>query len=137
MAKQNKPDTPMGDVTLGPVTIPQAWLTSVPVESYARNGVILANERIKVVIPVNDVPCGYTLSLYVQRDPITEAEAAKVESTKTERDTAKNDKVKAETERLAREKRAAFELGQESTMNALKNIGQLAQAAQLLHKIGA
>jgi hypothetical protein len=120
-------------VALGPVSVDVALLTGLDAESFAQNGVILVNERTKITLKdANGVPVGYTLSLYVQRDPITDDERLKVSETKATR-TA--DKVKRETEqadKLAREKKAAFELGQESTIGALKNIDTLARSVNFL-----
>ena len=135
MAKQ--PKTPIADETiqLGPVSLARSVVCALVAESFARNGVVLANERIKVNIPNGDLPCTYTLSLYVQRDPWDDSERDAVASTKEERDAAKKERELVETERLAREKRAAFQLGQESTMSALKNIGELAQGVRTLQTL--
>lgn len=134
MAKP-KVNTASVDVTLGNVTIPIADLIALPAESYVRNGVALVNERVKVVIPHGDTPVGYTLSLYIQRDPITEAEEHEVSKVKTERDATKATREEADAKKLAREKQAAFELGQSSTMTALKNIGDLAAGVNALQRL--
>ncbi len=103
----------------------------------ARCRVVLANERIKVQIPFGELPCTYTLSLYIQRDAINDNESVEVAKVKDERDGAKAKRESDETERLAREKRAAFQLGQESTMTALKNIGELAAGVNAITRLQA
>ena len=131
MAKQ-KYDTATGDVQLGPLTIPAGTLEALPIEDYGRNGVVLTNERIKVNISHADLPCIYTLSLYVQREAWTDEERDSVVKTAEEKNVAKDKRERAEQDLCSREKKVAFELGQESTMSSLKNIADLAQAARAL-----
>ena len=137
MAKQQKAPTAQAQFALGPVTLDAQAIAALPVESFARTGVVLANERIKVQIPFGELPCTYTLSLYIQRDAINDDESVEVAKVKDERNGAKAKRESDETERLAREKRAAFQLGQESTMTALKNIGELAAGVQAITRLQA
>lgn len=123
----------LGDM-LAVITREQAY--SLPASEYNRNGVVLVNERVKVFLPdENGVAREFTASLYLQRVPLTDDEQAQVNATAAQREANARAKKAEETERLAREKRAAFELGQESTMSALKNIGALTTAAQALTKL--
>lgn len=124
------------DITLGNVVIPTAALIALPVDSYVRNGVALINERVKVVIAHGDTPVTYTLSLYIQRDPVGDAEALAVAKVKAERDGTKATKEAETDAKRQRETRAAFDLGQQSTMTALKNIGDLAAGVNALQRLG-
>ena len=134
MAKDKVP-VAQSSITLGPITLDAKAISELAAASYARTGVVLSNERIKVVIPWGEVPCTYTLSLYIQRDAVNDAESLEVAKVKDERDGAKAKREQDEQDKFAREKRAAFQLGQESTMTALQNIGQLAAGVQALQNL--
>jgi hypothetical protein len=124
-------------VALGPVSIDTSMLQALDVESFSQNGVILTNERTKITLKdTNGVPVGYTLSLYIQRDPVTDDERVKVLETKDERTKAKTEREQKEADRLSREKRAAFDLGQESSLTALRNIDTLVSSVNGLKAIG-
>lgn len=130
-----KIDTYKGDaVALGPVSLPVEWLKAAAAEDFARNGVVLANERTKIVImdEATGLPVSYTLSLYASRSPIGEEECAKVDGIKAEKTAAAAVKAEAEEAKQAREKQRAFELGQQSTIGAIQNLSALAQGARVL-----
>ena|SRR3990167_6202078 len=133
MAK-DKTDTPQADehITLGPCSLTAAILNALPVKAYAKTGVVLANERIKVKVPFNGLATECTMSVYIQRDALTEEESIEVAKVKLERDTKANEREAKEQHAIQAEKKAAFELGQSSTMNALENIGKLAAGARAL-----
>ena len=137
MAKKDTPDTLAHDsvVDLGIVAIPAHILTGIVSSTYAKTGVVLANQRIKVILPVGDIPTEFTLSLYVQRNAVNDAESVEVAKVKAERDGAKAARDEAEQAKQSREKKAAFELGQSAVMSSLSNIGALVQGAQNLNKL--
>jgi len=109
----------------------------LPVTEYNRNGVVLLNERVKVFLPDADgVGREFTASIYLQRVPLTDDETAEVAKVATERKANADAKKTDEQNRLAREKQAAFQLGQDATMSALRNISALSEAARTLAKIG-
>ena len=137
MAKANTPPAYAGDtLAIGPALVDTAWLRQAAVESYARTGVVLANERIKVTIMHGDTPVAYVLSMYAQREPVTEDEAIKVASTKAERDSTKAARDLAADEKLAREKQFAFRLGKESAQGAPPDLAQVVQTAKALSALG-
>ena len=130
------------NVTLGGgiVSIPVDVLAGMVQESAARNGIVLANDRQKITIMVPEGdgshrPVGYTLSLYVQRDAITDAERDAVNAAKSEGDAKKDDRTKKEREDRERAVKAAFDLGQSSTLGALRNLGDLAAGAAVLNRM--
>lgn len=135
MPKKNTPETAGAQIALGPWSIPSADLPTLAAESYAKNGVVLVNERVKFTVVQDGIPVGYTASLYVSREAVNDDEAAKVAKVADERKAASKAREDEETERLAREKRAAFELGQSSTMTALRNVGDLVASAQALNRL--
>ena len=116
----------------GIADIPVELLRSLEPQDFNKNGVVLCNERLKVRIMHGKVPVTYTVSMYAQRDAISDEETAQVATVKAERKTAAEDKAEAETERQAREKQAAFRLGQDSTMHALKNVAGLSDTIRAI-----
>ena len=137
MAKQQKVPTSAPDqvIELAAFGITQEWLRGAQAQDVNGRGVVLANDRQKVTILHGQAPVGYTLSLYVQRDPITEEERAQVMEAADERKQTKAEKEAAELTKRERETKRAFELGQESTIGAMKNLSVLAQAAHTLGKL--
>ncbi len=133
--KQNAQTIETAEILLGHLTIPAGLLPTLAAESYAKTGVILQNERINFVLMHGDVPVKYTASCYVQRDAINDTEALEVAKVKELRESNAAAKEAKETERQAREKKAAFELGQESQITAMKNIGVLAAGVRALDKL--
>lgn len=124
-------------VALGPVSIDTSMLQSLDVESFSQNGVVLTNERTKITLKdTNGVPVGYTLSLYIQRDAITDDERIKVLETKDERTRNKMEREQKDAEKRSREVRSAFDLGQESSLTALRNIDTLVSSVNGLKAIG-
>lgn len=117
------------NIALGIVSIPVATLTGLPVEDFTQTGVKLVDERVKVTLPdANGVPTNYTLSLFIQRAPITDDERVKVAEVKANKTADRDAREQKEQQRLQREKKAAFDLGQESMVNAMSNINTLAHA---------
>lgn len=95
---------------------------------YSRNGVILANDRQSVSAD----GCGFKLSLYIEREPLTDDEKLAVERVAKTRDAKKAEREEAEQKQSEREKRAAFELGQSSTLGIMARAGELAAGAAAL-----
>jgi len=130
-------DTHIDIATVGDeiVSLPIAGLTVIVPEDFNKAGVVLVNARRKVMVDIGD---GHyvtvTASLYVQRDAINEAEELKVKGIAAERKANADSKKREENERLASEKRAAFDLGQQSTLGMLNNVDQLARAASAIAK---
>lgn len=111
-------------------------LQAMPTAEFNKAGVVLLNERVKAFIPSEDGPAvEYTVSLYIQRSPVNDEERDAVNAVKAERDGKAAARKQEENDRLAREKRAAFELGQESTFGALRNLETLQSAAHTLNKL--
>lgn len=132
-----KEQTATESVVLGPVTIPVDVLRALGVEDVNKNGIVLANERMKVRIMHGDVPVTYTLSLYAQRDAIGEGEQEQVAKQAADRKLATSEREATEQAKRERETRRAFELGQESTIGALKNIETLTNAARSINKLNS
>jgi hypothetical protein len=108
-------------------------LFAMPTVDVNKAGIVLANERVKVFMPDGDgTPVEFTVSLYIQRGAMSEDEAREVAKVADIRKANANAKKQEEQDRLAREKRAAFELGQESTVHAIRNIASLNQAADVI-----
>lgn len=135
--KQSNPTelTTSPTIDLGPFTLDSALIACLPTAGYAKTGVIVANDRIKFRLTVNDIPTEFTASVYIQRNAINDDESKAVATTKEERETAKAARDNAEQTKNEREKKAAFELGQSATMSALRNIGELAAGAQALTRL--
>ena len=128
--------TTAGDtVSIGPFEIASDTLTLLPVEDANKNGMVLANERRKVLVKHGDKFVVYTLSAYIQREPLDDGEADKVKAAAADRDQkskAKKEEAQAERERAIK---ASFEMGQSSTISALKNLDALAQGARHLSNL--
>lgn len=112
-----------------------SWAATLPAAEANARGIVLTNERLKVRVPAGDRAVEFTLSLYAHREPITEAEAAAL--TKASETQAAKRKTKTEEEQAKREREThrAFQLGQEATIGAMKNLGDLAQAARIIGKL--
>lgn len=136
MAKA-KEQTESVAVTLGPASIPVEVLRSLGVEDVNKNGIVLVNERMKVRIMHGDIPVTYTLSLYAQRDAIGEGEQEQVAKQAADRKAATSEREAAEQTKRERETKRAFELGQESTIGALRNIETLTAAARSINKLNS
>lgn len=137
MAKAKADQTATDAVALGPVSIAVDMLRALGVEDVNKNGIVLANERIKVRIMHGDIPVTYTLSLYAQRDAIGEEEQQQVATVAAERKQVTQEREAAEQTKRERETKRAFELGQESTIGALKNIETLTNAARSINKLNS
>lgn len=136
MAK-DKQQTATESVVLGPASIPVDVLRAMGVEDINKNGIVLVNERMKVRIMHGDIPVTYTLSLYAQRDAIGEEEQQQVATQAAARKLATSERESAEQTKRERETKRAFELGQESTIGALKNIETLTNAARSINKLNS
>lgn len=117
------------------IKIAPDWLKAIAPEGFSKKGAILLNQRVKVTILHGDIPVTYTLSCYAEREPVNDTESAAVASVKAEREGNAAQREAAEQAKRERETRAAFNLGQESTMSALKNIGDLAAGARALSQL--
>lgn len=114
-------------------TLEREQLFTMPTVDVNKAGVVLVNERVKVFLQDdNGVPIEFTASIYIQRAAMTDDEAHAVAKVADERKANANAKKLSEQETLAREKRAAFELGQESTVHAIRNIASLNAAADAI-----
>jgi hypothetical protein len=121
------------------IGIPKAWLEAfMPGQGieYTQNGVVLCSERQKHTIKIGDTPVVATISLYVTREPVGQEEVNAVAAVKDQRTTDKKRKDIEAAEQLAKEKRTMFELGQQSSsqaiMGTLSNIAPLMNAAKTL-----
>jgi hypothetical protein len=122
-------------LAVGLATIPvEALIQAIPEDTNPR-GIVLSNERTKVTLMVEDTPIVYTVGVYISRDPLNDGESAKIDKMAAERKVAKADREKTEHDRLAREKQAAFTLGQQSTVEMLRNIETLKTAADSLNRL--
>lgn len=123
-------------IELGPVTLATADVVALVAQDVNGRGIVLANDRIKTIVPVEvdgkTVHVTYTASIYIQREPLNDDESAKVAQMAKDRETAKRLKADEEQQKRERETRRAFELGQESTVSALRNINTLAEGAKVL-----
>ena len=137
MAEGKKLTVAGDEITLpcGLASIPTADLRELLGQSVNARGIVLANDRIKIHVMHDDKPVEYTLSLYVQRGPLDEAEAESIAATAAERKERKAADENAEQTKRERETRRAFELGQEATFGALKNVVTLAEAGKALSKL--
>lgn len=117
----------------GLVTLPTEILQTLPLTDYARNGVVLANERKTVSVMHGEgadrLPVLYTVSIYVQRAPITEAEAAGVTAKAADGDQKKRSRAEDEQAKREREIDAACNRTQAVVLSNLQNIGSLVNAA--------
>lgn len=129
-----------GEVVLanGLVTIPVAALLemlNVPPtkDDIARAGVIVANDRAKVMILAGEGadrrPIEYTLSVYVQRSPLTDEESAACMAVKADGETKKAKRDADEQAKREREIDAACRRTQSTVLTNLQNIGSLTAAA--------
>lgn len=119
-----------GNDTLG---IPKAWLeTFMPGQGieYTQNGVVLCSERQKHTIKIGDFPAVCTISLYITREPVGQEEVNAVAAVKEQRTNDRSKKEKDAQEALAKEKRTMFQLGQESSAQAV--FGTLGQMDKLV-----
>lgn len=108
-------------------------LFSMPTVDTNKAGVVLCNERVKAFVPDDDgVPREFTVSLYIQRAPMSEDETAAVAKVADERKANADSKKAEEQAKRERETRAAFDLGQQATIGALKQLDTLQSAAAVL-----
>ena len=93
---------------------------------FNKAGVVLVNERFKGNVKDTDGNIiEVTASLYVQRAPIGDDERAEVAKVAGDRQESADKKKRDESDKLAREKREAFKLGQESQLDSIRNIAVL------------
>jgi hypothetical protein len=137
--KTDKPAMAPTEILLGPVTLSREWAEQFgPGQGieYTQAGVVLCSERQKHTIKIGDQPVGLTVSLYITREPVGQEEVNAVADVKAGRTAEKKAKEKEQAELLAREKRTMFDLGQQSSsqaiMGTLQNMGPLMNAAKLL-----
>lgn len=124
----------------GLVTLPTDILRELPMTDYARNGVVLANERIKAFVNHEDGdgaprPVEYTISIYVQRAPLTDEETAGVHAKALDGDTKKQQRAEETAKERQGAIKSAFELGQSGMLSAMNNIGTLAAAASAIANV--
>lgn len=117
----------------GIVEIPAALLTTLGAEGYARNGVILANERKSFTLMQDGKQVPYTMSIYVQRAAMTEGEQAAVDATKNERDASKRERAEAEQAKREREIAQAQKLGGDAVLSALRTVQSMGPALAVLN----
>ena len=122
---------------LGPATMDLSTVEKLSAQDYNARGVVLVNERVKFTRIIGDMPVEFTASLYVQRAAVGNDEAAKVTDAASSRKAKADEKAKAEAEKLAAEKRAMFQLGQESTIGAIRNVDALARGLQFVQNIAS
>lgn len=138
MSKPQTEHANTGDtIDLGIIALPVDELVTLPAEGFARTGVILANAREKriLMVPMSDGthrPVTCTVSLYVQRDAIDDHEAEQVAAVKSERDAKAAERDAKEQATIKAEKRAMFELGQQSTLSNMRNVTDMVQSARAL-----
>src|SRR5258708_4274965 len=123
------------EIVLGDMlaTFTREQLFGMAAKDANKAGIVLANDRVKVFLQDDaGVPVEFTASIYIQRGAMSDDEAREVAKVADERKASAIAKKTEEQDRQAREKRAAFELGQESTFGALRNIETLHVAAQKL-----
>ncbi len=124
----------------GLVTLPADILRELPMTDFARNGVVLANERQKAFIMHGGDGADrrlveYTVSIYVQRAPLDDDETAGVAAKALDGDTKKRTRAEDEQAKRERETTRAFELGQSATLGAMNNIGTLVNAASAIARL--
>lgn len=120
----------------GLLTLNAEQANGMPVAEFNKAGVVLLNERSKAYMAGPDGKAvEFTVSLYIQRAAVSDDEQDQVNAVKADRDGKAAARKQEEQDRLAREKRAAFELGQESTFGALRNLETLQSAAHTLNKL--
>lgn len=122
-------------VEIGPFTLDNETLTGLTAQDANKNGIVLANERRKFLVKHGDRFVTYTLSAYIQREPLDDDESARVEAAAKDRQAKADAKAKQTAEERERAIKASFEMGQQATMNALQNIGALAAGAQALNAL--
>jgi hypothetical protein len=136
--KTDTPQTAGAEIVLagGIVTVPTDILRDMAAQDANARGIVLANDRIKVNVlhTVNGVEVAktYTLSFYVQRDPLDETEADTITKLATERDANKAKREADDQAKREREIGRAQELGQQSILSAMKNLDALASGARVL-----
>lgn len=115
-----------GDVVnLGPLEFESAMLKTLAALDTAKTGVILANERIPNLLvnhgdDVHPRWVSYTLSVYIQREALTEQEQTDVDATAAERNDAKAKRDADEQAKREREVKRAMELGIEAANSAAR-----------------
>lgn len=132
MAKKvDKPAAAPDTILVGPCQIGRKWLeTDASVQDYRPNGCVLVDERQKHTIKVGDMPVVVSITLTITREPVGNDEAARCSELRDTRDKDRKAKEAEEAERLAKEKRAMFQLGQESASGAV--FGTLGQIDKLM-----
>ena len=121
------------------VSIDAETLSGMVAVDHNKNGVVLANERFKgkITLTEGEAPVEFTASIYIQRAPMDDDERDTVAGVKTEREAKAQDKADNERRQRERDIKAAFDMGQSSTLGALKNINELATAAGHLTRLAA
>ena len=136
MPKVKTPGIENTSITLaGIAEIPVDLLRSLEPTDFNKNGVVLCNERLKVRIMHGQVPVTYTVSMYAQRDAISDDETAQVASVKEERKLSAQEKLEEEARKTQRNLDASFRLGQDSTMHALRNVAGLSDTIKAIKSL--
>ncbi len=136
MAKKTAQAPTQETVQIGPLELTREWLLAQPAESFGKSGVYVTNEREKVTIIADDGrPVKFAITFSVQRDALNDDEQSECDKAATSIEARKSEKLEKETKERERSVKAAFDLGQSSTMTAIKNIGDLAQGARALSQL--
>lgn len=99
----------------------------------AAKGIIMQNARINDRDPVlidlgNGRFARLSASVYLQREPLTDAEIAACKAIETDRTNKKNDRTAQEKAQRERDIQSAARLGSETAINAMKGLGAALQA---------
>jgi hypothetical protein len=139
--KQDKAPMALETILLGPVQLDRAWLEQAPEVDVTQAGIVLCNERQKHTIKImaGQVPVGVTITLSITREPWGVEEQAKVDAVKDVRKLEKATRDQQAAETLAKEKRTMFELGSQSSsqaiMNTLGSVDKLIAVGQLVNNL--
>lgn len=110
------------EFALGPLMVPVAAIATLGSESFSKNGVVLVGQsgRKQVTIMQNDKPVVYTVSLYVQREPVNDAEQIKVDAAAKEQASKKSAREQAAQDVRDREIKRATDLTRDILLDSRK-----------------
>ena len=124
----------------GLIELPMLALTTRgPVDVNGR-GMVLVDYREKVTRIVDGKPIIYTVSLYAQRDPLSDVEAEKIREVKADKDRKASERKTEEQQKREREINEATKRGTEGVIAGLKLMAEigptLKQAASIAKATG-
>jgi hypothetical protein len=116
-------------IQIGAFTIATKDLMALePTGDVSRTGIVVDKDKKRIVAPDPEHAgkfVAYTISVFAQREPLTEEEGDQVAAKDADIKKRKQDKLEADAKALAHEKQAAFRMGQEGIVTAVQNIDSL------------